>query len=420
MARYGNPNAFASPWQDPLERFGQGLNNIAATVIRQIKSPDELARLDAMNEASLATAAYNRQRTADMAEQQQRQQEARWNIANEPDPARRQIFNRALDLNDVATGQTNADQLSKALLNINQLDARKRVEQNPSIATNVARAIAAAEGKDLYKIESNQVFSPFSGDLGSVTGVGQSQIDENNAQARLYDAKRGTEEHENRDELRAREYAATELGDLRKRTDPNIRKGGAGGGRGGALTENQRMNAEASDDEVMSARRTIASMSAAERKRAQEETPVEWRKLQTTARKGLKLDESRAAASSEGLDNETIESNAKVDKQFDEAVRWYKSQKKKFSDAELRPYLAKKGWTDEQIDGITAEASGGVYEGRRGKASAGGATSAAKPAAKIAPDKQQAAIDAANRAIRAGKDPAAVRKRLQEMGIQVK
>lgn len=302
MARYGNPNAFASPWQDPLERFGQGLNNIAATVIRQIKSPDELARLDAMNEASLATAAYNRQRTADMAEQQQRQQEARWNIANEPDPARRQIFNRALDLNDVATGQTNADQLSKSLLNIDQLDARKRVEQNPSIAGSVAAAMAAAEGRDQFKIEGNQVYSPFSGSLGAVTGVGQSQIDENNAQARLYDAKRGTEEHEVRDELRARAGAAGALESVRKKTDPNARKGGKGGSKTGGLTENQRINAEAHDEEVLAAREQLRSLTEKEIKQFRFDSPGDWSKLNATARKGLKLEESRALAAEAGLD----------------------------------------------------------------------------------------------------------------------
>ena len=33
MARYGNPNAFASPYEAPAARFTEGLNSIAATMV---------------------------------------------------------------------------------------------------------------------------------------------------------------------------------------------------------------------------------------------------------------------------------------------------------------------------------------------------------------------------------------------------
>jgi len=80
------------------------------------------------------------------------------------------------------TGDSNADQITKAfetLLGQNRIDA---VVADPSRAAALGKAIAASQGKALFNQGSNGVMDNFTG-VETINDVGRSVIGENNAQA---------------------------------------------------------------------------------------------------------------------------------------------------------------------------------------------------------------------------------------------
>lgn len=438
MATYGNPAAWRNPYADVGEAWGQGLTNVAGAIVRNMKSQEELERLDVMNRATRAAAGFNETRTAAMMEREARRREAEGRLRQDPTSPEA----RTLDIANATTGNTNAAQFVTAQTGVTALDNQRRVEADPTIAPSVARSVAAAAGKPLVKEGGGALYDQFGGPVVSpsaslfpvtATPVGQSQIASNEALARERDAKAYTETTERRDALRQRAKADEALAKLRDRKDPNLRSGGTGGGGGNkSMTDAQRAKFEADDSGTLDARRMWKAMTPEERTRMRADSPKDYYR----AMKSLVLPENKQLADEEGLDMVAIEADTRTQVAWRRAVKTAKQQissgwGNKRPDTKAR--LIKEGWTPDQAQALIDEADDkGEWEGTRAK----GATAQPKPAASFAgspavspaqtapkavpPEKHQALIDEANRAVKAGKDPAAVRKRLEEMGVKLK